>query len=292
MRDMDSLQTHLNSEELTLAQCVKLTRKDATVLGFSTNNLDVIYDGVTYAALSSLSASAQVNNVGTGVDNMEAVGILDSELITDTDLLAGKYDGAAIEVFVINWANLGSGRVLLFSGWIGNVGLVDGQFKAEIRSKSQRLSQSVGELTSPTCRVHRLGDARCGLTAGQMATFQHADALVTAVVDNRNMTFGSDAAATGYYSEGLVTFDDDAGGGLNAGLSREIKEHTLTGGAAVLELQEAFPFDVEVGDSATLEAGCDRLLTTCRDKFENVVNFRGEPTVPGNDQLMQRGRGG
>ena len=278
-----ALQAHLNGECLTLAQCVKLTRTDSTVM-FSTGNMDLVFDGVTYSALSSLGASVQSNRVGSGVDNMEAVGVLDSDLITGPDLLAGKYDGAAVEVFAVNWADLTMGRVLLFSGWIGNVSLVDGQFQAEIRSKSQRLSQQVGELTSPTCRVHRLGDARCGVT---IASYQFSK-TVTAVTDNRNMVFGADAAATGYYSEGLVTFTS----GLNDGISREVKEHTLTGGEAVLELQEAFPFDVAVDDVATLEAGCDRLLTTCRDKFSNVVNFRGEPTVPGNDQLMKRGRGG
>jgi uncharacterized phage protein (TIGR02218 family) len=282
-----NLQTHLNGEELTLAQCVKVTRADSTVLGFTTGNLDIVFDGVTYSALSSLGASEQQNQVGSGVDNMETVGILSSDVITDTDLLAGKYDGAAIEVFVVNWANLTQGRVLLFSGWIGNVQLTDGQFTAEIRSKSQKLSQQIGQLTCPTCRVVRFGDSHCNVAS--LASYQFAK-VVTAVADNRNITFGSDAAATGYYNYGVVTFDNDASGGLNAGLSREIKVHTLVSGEAVLELQEAFPFDVAVDDEATLEAGCDRLLATCRDKFSNVANFRGEPHIPGNDRLMQRGR--
>jgi len=282
-----NLQTHLNGEELTLAQCVKVTRVDTTVLGFTTGNLDIVYDGVTYSALSSLGASEQQNQVGSGVDNMETVGILSSDVITDTDLLAGKYDGAAIEVFVVNWANLALGRVLLFSGWIGNVRLVDGQFTAEIRSKSQKLAQQIGQLTCPTCRVVRFGDSRCAVA--DLATYQFARE-VSIVTDNRNLVFGSDTNVTGYYNYGLVTFDNDASGGLNAGLSREVKSHTLSSGSAIIELQEALPFDVAVGDDATLEAGCDRRLATCRDTFSNVANFRGEPHVPGNDQLMKRGR--
>ena len=59
---------------------------------------------------------------------------------------------------------------------------------------------------------------------------------------------------------------------------------------ARLQLQEALPFGVAVGDTAVLEAGCDRRLETCRDKFGNAVNFRGEPRVPGTETLLQRGR--
>ncbi|MDE5056044.1 phage BR0599 family protein [Wolbachia endosymbiont of Drosophila bicornuta] len=28
-------------------------------------------------------------------------------------------------------------------------------------------------------------------------------------------------------------------------------------------------------------AGCDKTFPTCRSKFNNTVNFRGEPYIPG-----------
>ncbi|MNT98193.1 hypothetical protein D3C72_2407210 [compost metagenome] len=39
-------------------------------------------------------------------------------------------------------------------------------------------------------------------------------------------------------------------------------------------------------------AGCDRRLTTCREKFENVPNFRGFPHIPGNDFVLRYPRQG
>jgi len=57
-----------------------------------------------------------------------------------------------------------------------------------------------------------------------------------------------------------------------------------------LVLHEPFPFPVQVGDTFTVVTGCDRLISTCSAKFNNVVNFRGEPNVPGIDKLMQVGR--
>jgi uncharacterized phage protein (TIGR02218 family) len=41
-----------------------------------------------------------------------------------------------------------------------------------------------------------------------------------------------------------------------------------------------------VGDIFTIIAGCDKTLAICRDKFDNIINFRGDPFVPGTDALL------
>lgn len=33
--------------------------------------------------------------------------------------------------------------------------------------------------------------------------------------------------------------------------------------------------------------GCDRRLATCRERFDNVANFRGFPHIPGNDFVLR-----
>ena len=48
-------------------------------------------------------------------------------------------------------------------------------------------------------------------------------------------------------------------------------------GAAVAEVA------IAPGDAFIVTAGCDKLFATCRDRFANVVNFRGFPHIPGND---------
>ena len=37
------------------------------------------------------------------------------------------------------------------------------------------------------------------------------------------------------------------------------------------------------GDTFTVTAGCDKRFATCRSKFDNQLNFRGFPHLPGND---------
>jgi len=37
----------------------------------------------------------------------------------------------------------------------------------------------------------------------------------------------------------------------------------------------------------SLTKGCDKTITTCFSRFNNVVNFRGEPLVPGLDRMLE-----
>jgi uncharacterized phage protein (TIGR02218 family) len=212
------------------------------------------------------------------------MGLLDSLAISETDVKAGLYDGAKVLIFIVNWDDLADGTIILLKGFIGQIRYMDGHYVAEIRSLMQKLQQSIGELTSPTCRVKRLGDSRCGVDLGP---FTFEDLVVTAspAPSRRLMTFASTTEATGYFNYGTVEFTT----GPNVDIVREIKRHTLVSGAALIELQEPFPFDVTALDEATLIAGCDRRFPTCRDKFDNVVNFRGEPHLPGTDSYLRRG---
>jgi len=34
-------------------------------------------------------------------------------------------------------------------------------------------------------------------------------------------------------------------------------------------------------------AGCDKRFDTCRNRFNNAVNFRGFPHIPGNDFVIR-----
>jgi uncharacterized phage protein (TIGR02218 family) len=47
------------------------------------------------------------------------------------------------------------------------------------------------------------------------------------------------------------------------------------------------PYPIAVGDGYSLVPGCDKLLSTCGTKFANVSNFRGEPHLPGMDEILR-----
>ena len=46
------------------------------------------------------------------------------------------------------------------------------------------------------------------------------------------------------------------------------------------------PNNIAAGDTFNAVAGCDKTFETCVAKFNNAVNFRGEPHVPGMDKML------
>ena len=75
--------------------------------------------------------------------------------------------------------------------------------------------------------------------------------------------------------------------GANAGRTAEVASHQLVSGVRHIALLEAPVRPIEAGDGFVVRAGCDKRLETCRDRFANVVNFRGFPHIPGQDTVIR-----
>jgi uncharacterized phage protein (TIGR02218 family) len=279
MRTIPSgLQTHIEQEVATVAHLVKLTRLDSEVFGFTDHDRDLIVDGITYSASSAFDASQVTGAANLSSDNLNIIGALDSAAITVEGLERGDWDGCEFEVMKVNWANVSQGTYTLRRGHLGRVKRVDNALVVEALGLIDRVQRTVGRSLLPTCDVKRLGDARC---TKSLASFTHTG-TVTVVTDARTtFTCGApiSSQAAGYFRRGTVLFNT----GANAGLEFNVYENASAG---VLILDNDAPHDIAVGDSVTAVAGCDRTMATCRDTFDNLVNFRGFPYVPGRDKLI------
>jgi uncharacterized phage protein (TIGR02218 family) len=267
------LKSHLAGEVTTLATLWKVTRRDAQVFCFTDHDADIDYQGLTYTAATGYSASAIRTSDAMDVDNMEVEGMLSSETITDDDLLAGLWDFAEFTIMRVNYADLTMGHEVLRAGTMGNVRSGRQHFAVELRGMTQPLQQPVGRVYTPACDAD-LGDARCGIS---LAGITVAGTVTAASTQSAFIDSGRGEAA-GWFNFGLLTFTS----GDNTGYAMEVK--TFSAGAFVL--QQGMPNPIQAGDTYSVYAGCDKLLSTCASKFSNVVNFRGFPHVPGTDRMM------
>lgn len=272
------LAAHIAGEVTTLCTCWKLTRRDGLVMGFCDHDADLVIGSVTYAAATGFTPSAVAGTATLAVDNLEVEGMLSAGAILESDLMAGLYDFAAIDIFMVNYSDLTQGVLKLRRGWLGEVSLSRQHFVAEVRGLAQALQQNIGELFSPSCRAS-LGDARCKINL----TGFTAASTVTSATGQQAFTASGLTGDSGIYALGLVTFTS----GANAGLSMEVKEHVYassTGGTVTLTL--ALPYTIAPGDAFTIVQGCDKTIGTCFGTFNNVANFRGEPSIPGIDKML------
>ena len=146
MRTLDvGFRTHIESGATTLATCWKLTRKDAVVLGFTDHDRVLTFAGLDHQPMHGLDGGEVPARLGAQVDTGEVVGILHSAAITDADIAAGRYDGAEVETWRVNWRDV-SQRLLLRRATIGEIVREDGMFRAELRSGQQALNQVRGRI--------------------------------------------------------------------------------------------------------------------------------------------------
>lgn len=278
MSARDDLLAHLATRTTTTCRCWGVIRKDGVFLGFTDHDRDLVLDGQTYRAASGMTARALQSGTGLSVDNSEAFGALSAQSISEDDILAGRYDGAEITCWMVNWADP-SARMMLFRGRFGEVTRQAGAFQVELRGLTDAMNQPRSLAYVRNCSAV-LGDARCGFDLGQTGysvevPLQGRDTL------GRYQFAAVDGIADRWFERGRCRVVDGAG----AGQVEVVKFDQTIGTVRTVELWSSFRLDPKPGDTIRLEAGCDKQPATCSGKFANFLNFRGFPHLPGDDWL-------
>ncbi|SLN59881.1 DUF2163 domain-containing protein [Pseudooctadecabacter jejudonensis] len=276
---MTSLQDHLDTGTTTLARCWAVVRRDGTTYGFTDHDRPLTFDGITFKADAGMTARAIVSATGLSVDNSEAMGALSDAAITEADIEAGRFDGAEVKAWLVNWADVEM-RSLRFAGSIGELRRAGGAFHAELRGLTEMLNQPQGKIYQTACPAV-LGDGACAFDLNTDGFF--AELSVVQIEEARRLIFPDMTTfEPAWFERGRLRVLSGAAEGLIA----VIKRDRFVGEDRHIEVWEAFRAELAPGDLVRLEAGCDKRFETCRTKFNNLVNFRGFPDIPGDDWLV------
>lgn len=232
----------------------------------------------TYRSVAALQPSALQARASLQVDGLDLQGVLSLRSgITADEIRAGLWDAATVDVFVVDWSDTSVARHLT-GGVIGNHRYTEeGGLTLEVRTLTDLVAQEQGPVFSTKC-IAELGSGdevpvirRCGV---DIANHRHDEPITAVAEPRRSFEVAGLTEGGGWATKGRVIVLT----GAAAGAVREIRFHDTGGFIAVYE---PFPADLEVGDDVRIEAGCDKLFSTCGSKFANAVNFRGQPDIPG-----------
>ncbi|MEP4195389.1 MAG: DUF2163 domain-containing protein [Aliishimia sp.] len=273
------LQSHLDSGVSTLCRCWAITRKDGVSFGFTDHDLPLEFEGFAFKAETGLTASALAQSTGLSVDNSEAIGALNDAAVTDADIESGRFDGAEVQSWLVNWAAPDE-RWLQFRGSIGELRRGGGAFSAELRGLTDGLNQPIGRVYQKPCTAV-LGDGTC--KANLDAPGMRIEVQVMQVEDARVFTWGElPGFATDWFARGRLDILDGPGAGLWGLIKRDVASES----ARHVELWEPIRAVLVPGVRVRLTAGCDKRFETCQVKFSNAVNFQGFPDLPGEDWMV------
>lgn len=284
MRNVGGLATIITQPTTYQVTCWKLTRRDGTVFGYTNHTRNLSIDGVTYVANSGFEPSAVMVNVGTEVDSSDVVGFIRPGSIDSASLRSGKFDGAQVEKFSVDSRDPEAGAVKLQWGLLGEVQARGVTFQAELRGATQYFGLEVVDLVQASCR-YRFGDpVTC------KARKRSASGTVATVTNNKTFTAAAlvGVQLDGFFALGKVDFTS----GDNDGLSFDVKSYVAASGTIVLQMAPLL--GISVGDAFTVWEGCAKILAACQQKVidatgavNNVINYGGEPHVPGSDFLLK-----
>ena len=275
-----ALQAHLIEGTTTLSWCWRISRTDGVTLGFTDHDRVLTFDGTNFEPESGFAASEVRSGSDLSVDAQDAEGVLTSDRITETDIIDGRWDAAQVELWRVNWADT-SQRVLIRLGAVGQIRRGRMAFVAEVRSLAHVLGQTVGRAYQAG-RDAALGDGRCGVNL-EASAFKGSGAVLTLIRDRGFVASGLGTFAAGWFATGTVEWAS----GANAGRSAEVMMHEVADTGVAITLLEVPVRALGVGDGFVIRAGCDKRLETCRDRFANVLNFRGFPSIPGQDAVLR-----
>lgn len=279
-----NLATHFKSHRLTLAVLCLATRRDGVIFGFTDCDIDIPYGGQLYrAGAMGLTMSAHASSDNFLPENYEVAGVLSGGGITQNDILAGLWDGAALTFQIVNFRALGDGAVSEGQGTIGKISTTSLGFTAEFLDIQQPLSQNLLRTIGYMCDTP-LGSSRCKVDLGPYTLT--ATVGSTPFPTSRLFTDTTRTEATDWWTGGnaIVT------SGQSTGLRMEIK-HFTSGGH--FELLFDLFYGLAPGDTLTITPGCnhqkkraDGYTGDCIVKFNNAVNYQGEDAILGNDDAL------
>lgn len=274
----ESFKLALESETTTLTWCWLIERTDGEKLGFTSFDLPLTIDSITYEPFTGFAGSADDSSEGLERNNSQSLGgVLNSEQINEADLLGGKYTKAKITCFIVDPTNLPATLdddpptyLHKYTRTIARVTLTDRGFSFETRGLDYEFEASLGKQTSKFCS-YDLGDSNCGVDLSNYAFTQ-----TIASVINRQTFEVTGNFNTGQFDRGKITFTT----GQNAYTTRDIAKSE---GNTITTFQP-FPYPIEVGEIIILVQGCGKTLYDCIARYNNVLNCDCDPHIPTVEQ--------
>lgn len=269
----DALIAELSLQPTTLCRLYVVAPLVGTPLLFTDHDRDVTIGDDIYRADRSFQASAIENTIGGANTNLELSVLLHDDRISYNDVMARRYQGALVTIYIASYGNLGAGKGALAGGRVGSFAVpskLEGTMS--IVGGTGLLDAVLTDVYQPTCRA-AFCDPQCGLDIND---FSLAFTVATIVDD---MAFTQGAGGTdGQFNLGTLTWAT----GDNEGITQEVATSLATGAVGLFYPP---PYAMQVGDTGTLFQGCAFTLAACT-AYNNVPNMRAEPFVPGDDYVQ------
>lgn len=158
MSQPSNMATQAATGSTTWAKCAKIKAVDGKIIAVTEHDeaLDIdLGDGdgtQTYTPEDGVELSTGRLSADLSVDNVDVVGIIDTDRLTHEDLHRGRYDNGEITIFEVDWQNPGSGQWIHFAGPMGKLETHGDEYTVELLSWMAGLRRVISSTITEQCR--------------------------------------------------------------------------------------------------------------------------------------------
>ena len=104
--------------------------------------------------------------------------------------------------------------------------------------------------------------------------------MTVQTVEGAEVTVAGLTQEAGWFARGSLTVLSGEAEGLSGAIKGD-----RGGDPRRIALWQPLRAALRPGDRLRLQVGCDKRFATCRQKFDNLINFQGFPDLPSDDWL-------
>lgn len=258
-------ETYITKEEASQrkpAELYHIWRDDGEHWYYTSGDTTVTYDGHDYLPATLKRASAKYDSQLEATTMEITLGYLEEPV---TEFIANN----PIEILWIDIRKLFRDQspfetVVIFLGQIKKVSFQGNAAKVICVGFEHFLKMPIPVFRYQLTCNHKLFDDGCGIDKAAYKITTN----VTLSADKTKLTSSVfESYDDGYFIYGSVEHGAEY---------RMITDHV---GDTITIAYKMYKFD-EYTDSVDVYPGCDRQIETCRDKYDNVINFLGFPFIP------------
>lgn len=258
MRDIDLSSLTDNATDLqNISYCFEVTPAKNTTLFLTSGREEIKCGDITYLPFSGVSMREAVFN-DSAQNHVYLHGIFEEKGInTKLDMTY-----AVVKILIHTSGALQEIVTMYCTEFIKH----DLEFSIKLEPEVIKYNQSLLLIFSNTCRAN-FGDKKCKVDKKSISYKSQVVDISGDIIKCDKIDYES-----GYFKGGQAFFSLEEG----RVYSCRILSHFLT----QIEVEGWFASKIKVPHEITLIPGCDKKFRTCCNKFDNALNFRGEPFVP------------
>jgi uncharacterized phage protein (TIGR02218 family) len=260
----------------TLVNCCLITLKNNSQIAFTDYQQDLEINNQLYHANGVFNISAINTFNFLQPDNLNMKNFIDHQLITFEDVNLGLYENAIIKIFQVDYTKPSKIFLMKYEGLIGEIKIENNQISAEVNGLEIKIDKNIVDIYSPNCRAN-LGDKKCKVDLTKFSS----NCNITEIIDGRTILFNAKQKfVDGFFDYGFLLID------------KQVKVEIIKHYQQSLILRFPLNIKLDLTKSYVIIAGCNKEFSCCYNKFNNALNFRGEPHLPGIEKILTLGGAG